>query len=146
MKATNALLAAALAGASGLAAHPFSAEDAARIDASSSPEAGEPSLAELRAVTERFRDVNVALTEGYIRDPGDLCETATMMGQPAELGAMGIHFFHPDLLGITAPPNPGVDGDGTQVDFEAPAILIYEPHSDGGLQLVAVENLVLQEA
>ena len=66
----------------------------------------EPSLDAVRAATERFRDVNVALAEGYLRDPLNLCDTAEMMGQPAELGAMGIHFSRPDLLGITAPPNP----------------------------------------
>jgi uncharacterized membrane protein len=43
--------------------------------------AGEPSLDEVRAATERFRDVRVALAEGYVRDPGNLCETAPMMGR-----------------------------------------------------------------
>ena len=108
------------------------------------PQTGEPSLAEVRAATERFRDVNVALTEGYVRDPMNLCDTAEMMGRPAELGAMGIHFFRPDLLGISGPPNPRVDGNGTHTDFRRPAILIYEPQADGSLQLVAVENLVFQ--
>jgi hypothetical protein len=106
----------------------------------------EPTLAEVRAATERFQDVDVALAEGYIRDPMNLCETAPMMGQPAELGAMGIHFFRPDLLGITAPPNPRVDGNGTHTDFLKPAILIYEPQADGSLELVAVENLVFASA
>src|SRR3712207_5074547 len=101
----------------------------------------EPSLATVRAATERFQDVNVALAEGYIRDPANLCETAEMMGKPAELGAMGIHFFRPDLLGITSPPNPRVTGTGTHTDFLQPAILIYEPQPDGSLELVAVENL-----
>lgn len=32
------------------------------------PGPGEPSLAEVRLATERFRDVKVALAEGYIRD------------------------------------------------------------------------------
>ncbi len=74
----------------------------------STPGPGEPTLAEVRRLTERFRDVNVALAEGYIRDPFDMCETAEMMGRPAALGAMGIHFFRPDLLGITRPPSPRV--------------------------------------
>ena len=107
---------------------------------------GEPSLAEVRAATERFQDVEVALAEGYLRDPLDLCDTAEMMGRPAELGAMGIHFFRPDLLGITAPPNPRVDGNGTHTDFLKPSILIYEPQADGSLELVAVENLVFADA
>jgi hypothetical protein len=105
----------------------------------------EPSLDEVRQATERFRDVSVALAEGYVRDPGDICETAEMMGKPVALGAMGIHFFRPDLLGIAAPPNPRVDGTGTHTDFRNPAILIYEPQADGSLELVAVENLVFRK-
>lgn len=69
-----------------------------------------------------------------------------MMGSASELGAMGIHYFRPDLLGITAPPNPRVDGTGTHTDFKEPAILIYEPQADGSLALVAVENLVFIKA
>jgi hypothetical protein len=107
---------------------------------------GEPTLAEVRLATERLRDVNVALAEGYIRDPFDICETAPMMGRPASLGAMGIHYFRPDLLGITAPPSPRVGGVGTHTDFRRPSILIYEPQRDGTLELVAVENLVFAAA
>lgn len=110
------------------------------------PGSGEPTLAEVRSATERFRDVKVALAEGYVRDPGDLCDTAEMMGRPASLGAMGVHYFRPDLLGITAPPSPRVNGVGTHTDFRRPSILIYEPQADGSLELVAVENLVFAEA
>ena len=55
---------------------------------------------------------------------------------------MGIHFARPDLLGISAPPNPRVNGNGLHTDFLNPSILIYEPQADGSLELVAVENLV----
>ena len=106
----------------------------------------EPSLAEVRAATERFRDVKVALAEGYVRDPGNICDEAPMMGKPAALGNMGIHFFRPDLLGITGPPNPRVTGTGTHTDFNRPSILIYEPQQNGTLELVAVENLVFIDA
>ena len=41
----------------------------------------EPDLATVRTLTERFRDVNVALAEGYIRDPMNVCDTAPMMGR-----------------------------------------------------------------
>ena len=102
----------------------------------------EVNLEVVRAATHRFRDVNVALAEGYLRDPMNLCDTAEMMGRPAEYGVMGIHYFRPDLLGITAPPNPRVNGTGTHTDFTRPSILIYEPQADGSLQLVAVETLV----
>ncbi len=107
---------------------------------------GEPTLAEVRAATERFRDLKVALAEGYIRDPFDLCETADMTGRPASEGAMGVHYFRPDLLGVTAPPSPRVDGNGTHIDFRQPAILLYEPQADGSMELIAVENLVFRAA
>lgn len=106
----------------------------------------EPDLAAVRAATERFRDVKVALAEGYIADPANMCDTSAMMGRPAKLGAMGVHYFRPDLLGITAPPNPRVDGTGTHTDFNQPAILIYEPQADGSMALVAVENLVFKKS
>ena len=112
----------------------------------SKPAIGEPDLATVRAATARFQDVNVAIAEGYVRDPMDVCDTAPMMGRPASLGSMGIHYFRPDLLGITAPPNPRVNGKGTHTDFLKPGILIYEPHADGSLALVAVENLVFRWA
>lgn len=124
----------------------FVPSEAARIDASSSPRPGEPTLAEIRHATARFRDVKVALAEGYIRDPGNMCETAEMMGKPRAMGAMGIHYFRPDMLGIAGPPNPRVNGSGVHTDFLKPAILIYEPQADGSLELVAVENLVFAKA
>jgi hypothetical protein len=120
------------------------------LAAATSPTTGhsttEPTLAQVRAATERFQDVKVALAEGYLRDPMNLCDTAEMMGRPKEYGAMGIHFFRPDLLGITAPPNPRVNGTGTHTDFLKPSILIYEPQADGSLVLVAVENLVFEKS
>ena len=81
-----------------------------------------------------------------MRDPTNMCDAAEMMGKPAALGVMGIHFFRPDLLGITGPPNPRVSGTGTHTDFTKPSILIYEPQADGSLRLVAVENLVFRAA
>jgi len=99
----------------------------------------------VKAATERFRDVNVALAEGYVRDPADHCVTAAGEGLPPELGGMGIHFLRPDLLGLTA-TEPRVDGTGTHTDFEHPAILLYEPQADGSLMLVGAENLVFKKA
>jgi hypothetical protein len=107
---------------------------------------GEPDLAAVRAASERFRDVRVALAEGYIPAPGSMCETSSMMGRAGPDMAMGVHYFRPDLLGISGPPNPRVDGTGTHTDFLKAAILIYEPQADGALQLVAVENLVFKKA
>src|SRR3546814_19616808 len=75
-----------------------------------------------------------------------MCIAAEQMGLPGSEGAMGIHYFRPDLLGISGPPNPRVDGTGTHTDFLKPSILIYEPQADGSLELVAVENLVFARA
>ena len=115
------------------------------------PEAGaaggaEPTHSAVRRATERFRDVRVALAEGYIPDPSGMCITAEMEGQPKHLGAMGVHYFRPDLLGITGPPNPRVNGIGTHTDFTTPGVLVYEPQKNGSMKLVAVENLVFQKA
>lgn len=104
---------------------------AAGPKAKPAPGPGEPTLEEVRKATVRFKDEKVARAEGYIRDPFNMCETADMMGQPASVGAMGIHFFRPDLLGVTEPPNPRVTGNGTHTDFRTPAVLIYEPQANG---------------
>src|SRR5690242_5679388 len=106
----------------------------------------EPTLDQVRAAVQKYRDVKAALADGYIPDPSGMCETAAMMGKPAKLGAMGMHYFRPDLLGITAPPNPKVDGNGTYTDFHHPAVLLYEPEADGSMQLIGVENLVFEKA
>lgn len=105
----------------------------------------EPTLDEVRRATERFRDVNVALAEGYVRDPMNVCETAGHMGLPAAVGAMGVHYAHFGLLEVTA-AEPRVDGTGTHVDFLQPAVLLYEPQADGSMELVGVENLVFMAA
>lgn len=126
----------------GDAAHP-----AGGVAAWSSSETGElpDELEEIRRLTERFRDVDTALAEGYVRDPSDQCVTAPMEGMPRQLGAMGIHYLRPDLLGLTA-PTPRVDGNGTHTDFRQPAILVYVPGPEGTLELAAVENLVWEKA
>lgn len=108
------------------------------------PGPGEPDLAAVVAATERFKNVEVALAEGYLADP--LCETAAMMGRDPALGAMGVHVFHPELLGIAEGPGGRVTGTSVHTDFLRPSILIYEPQADGRLELVAVENLVFADA
>ena len=106
----------------------------------------EPTLAQVRAAVQKYADVRQALADGYIQDPSGMCETAAMMGKPASLGAMGVHYFRPDLLGITAPPNPRIDGNGTYTDFHHPAVLLYEPQADGSMKLIGVENVVFEKA
>ena len=110
--------------------------------------AAEPSLAEVKAAAERYRDVRNAIADGYTTD--NKCVTAAMLGMPAELGTMGLHYVRRDLLGLPPkPPEPGagrVRGTGTYTDFRKPAMLVYEPQADGSLALVAVENLVFASA
>lgn len=102
-------------------------------------------LLEVREATEKFGDVEVAEEAGYIRDPMNLCYGATDAGLPAQLGQMGVHYFRPDLLGVTQ-EKPRIDGTGTHTDFSTPGVLVYEPQADGSMELVAVENLVFKEA
>lgn len=102
-------------------------------------------IAAVKAATEKYRDVNVALAEGFVPDPSGHCVSAAMEGLPPEWGAMGIHYLNPVTLKLTA-SEPRVDGQSTHTDFMKPAILLYEPQSDGSLELVGVENLVFQKA
>lgn len=101
-------------------------------------------LVEIYHATKRFQDVEAALEEGYIRDPFNICDTGPMMGWPKFVGAMGVHYVQPDLLGLI-PGTERVDGDGLHTDFMQPGILIYEPMEDGSMKLVAIENLVFQD-
>ncbi|MEX2048965.1 MAG: hypothetical protein WEB90_05250 [Gemmatimonadota bacterium] len=103
--------------------------------------APEPPLDEVRAATEKYNDVALALADGYVRDPIDACETPSHMGIVQDLGVMGIHYFRPDLLGVEE-GETRLDVSGTHTDFLAPAILLYEPQADSSLALVAVANHV----
>ena len=105
----------------------------------------EDTLAAMRTASEPYKSVDKALADGYIRDPMNHCFEAKNMGMPPEVGVMGVHYFRPDLLGVTG-TDPKVDGNGLHLDFMKPSILIYEPAADGSMQLVAVENLVFIKA
>jgi hypothetical protein len=104
----------------------------------------EQALAAAKAASEKYMDVNVALAAGFIPDPSGVCATAAEAGLPPEMGAMGVHYLNMAKLKITG--NNPIDGQSTHTDFNDPAILIYEPQSDGSMQLVGVENLVFQAA
>lgn len=106
--------------------------------------AADVDLDQLRAQVDKYKDIDVALAEGYIT-PDNHCVSAAGEGLPPELGAMGIHYIHPALLQITA-TEPRVDGNATHTDWSQPSVLIYEPQADGSMELVAVENLVFEAA
>ena len=80
----------------------------------------------VREVTERYRDVNVALAEGFIPQFG--CVSGS------HEGAMGVHLVNfPNVL----------DGE---LDANRPELLVYEPMPNGGMRLVAADYLVLTDA
>lgn len=76
-------------------------------------------LAQVRAATARFHDVEVAIAEGY---------QSTVECAASPDGAMGIHFVNPALIAPGAP-----------VDPTKPPMLTYGPSASGELELWAVE-------
>lgn len=79
----------------------------------------------VRDSTERFKDVHVAMAEGYALQFG--CVSGP------DSGAMGLHYVNGDLV------NSGV------IDPTRPQIVIYEPMPDGSLKLIGADYLVLAE-
>jgi len=91
-----------------------------------SAEPGGTSLADVRAATAGFHDIDVAIADGY----GEfyVCTDNETPG----VGAMGQHYVKGDLVGDPA------------IDPLRPEALVYEPKPDGGWRLVGVEYVVLQ--
>src|SRR5437870_13457923 len=77
----------------------------------------------VRDSTARFQDVSAAEAEGYALQFG--CVSGP------DSGAMGLHFVNMNLVAL------GV------VDATRPQIVIYEPMSDGRVQLIGADYLVL---
>ena len=118
MKALTAVIACLLI-TPALAEDPAHAQHAAVIGADQ--QAFSPLVKKVRKATARFRDVNVALAEGYSPGP---CVSGP------NRGAMGVHLIKADLL-------------TKEVDSETPEALIYEPSPDGRMRLVGVEIITL---
>ena len=93
---------------------------------------GQSSLAEIRAVTAKFHDINVAKAAGYelgyINGSGDRIITGCIANPTA--GVMGYHYFNKALI------------DDLVVDPLKPEGLVYTKGPDGNLNLVAVEYVV----
>ena len=85
-----------------------------------------PLVEKVRRATARYRDVQVAIAEGWV--PGTPCVTGP------NSGAMGIHFVLPPRI-----------GDGEAI-AEEPEALIYEPLPNGALRLVGVEYIIPVDA
>lgn len=84
------------------------------------------SLADVRAATARFHDLDVALGAGYGKFY--VCTDNETPG----VGAMGQHYVRGALVGDPA------------IDPLKPEALIYAPKPGGGSRLVGVEYVVLQ--
>ena len=91
------------------------------VFAAGAASAAENPLADhVRSANDRFRDVSVALAEGYAPIP-----CASGVGG----GAMGIHYVNAKYL----------KDDG--LDVAHPEAVMYEPGADGELTLIAVEYI-----
>lgn len=82
---------------------------------------GNPLAERVNRINSRFKDVNAALKEGYAPIP---C-ASDANGR----GAMGIHYVNPVYL------------SDDKIDIGKPEAVMYEPMSDGSLELVAVEYI-----
>ena len=118
----SALTIALLTGASVVSATPQSGQDQAR-DFMYQSTTG--LVQAVRHATARYQDVGKAVADGYV-------SVGSCVSSPDD-GAMGVHYINPNLL-----------GDGA-VDAAHPELLVYEPLSNGQLQLVAVEYLTLAD-
>jgi hypothetical protein len=82
-----------------------------------------PLVEKVRAATERYKNINVALNEGFAQ--------ATPCVSGPDFGAMGVHF----VLGSRV-------SAGT-LAADQPEALIYEPMAGGAFRFVGVEFIVL---
>jgi hypothetical protein len=82
-----------------------------------------PLIEKVREATVRFRDLNVAIAEGWVQ--GTPCVSGP------DTGAMGVHFVMPARIAA------GV------LKADQPEALIYEPLANGAFRLVGVEFIVL---
>ena len=87
---------------------------------------GKADAAAVRAVTEKYHDVNTALADGYV-------EFYVCTEQPG-VGTMGQHYVKLPLVGDPA------------VDALQPEVLVYAPKRNGSLKLVAVEYVTIAAA
>jgi hypothetical protein len=77
----------------------------------------------VRATNSRFRDVSVAVAEGYAPIP---CASGV------DGGAMGVHYVNANYLKDAVP------------DLKRPQAVMYEPMPDGKMALVAVEYITFK--
>jgi len=93
------------------------------VGTASAEEVGNPLVDHVRAANDRFKDVSVAVAEGYGPIPCD----SGFQG-----GAMGIHYVNGNHL------------KDNVTDLAHPEAVMYEPMPDGKLALVAVEYIAFK--
>jgi hypothetical protein len=81
---------------------------------------GQTLVDKVRTANDRFKDVSVAVAEGYAAIP---CASGV------DGGAMGVHYVSEKLLKADA------------VDIAHPQAVMYEPGADGKMALIAVEYI-----
>ena len=89
-------------------------------------EATSPLIDKVRTATARFKDINVAVSEGFT------ARTACVSGP--NFGAMGVHLILPVRIFGSVPV----------LSADQPQALIYEPLPGGAMRLVGVEFIVLK--
>lgn len=100
-------------------------------------------LAEARAATAPYHDLDTAKAAGYTFELPDVSNKTCIANvtDPAA-GAMGVHMVN---LGLLDDPSTSASLDDTVLDPSVPEVLVYEPRG-GGLKLVAVEYVVFKAA
>ena len=93
---------------------------AAVIQAGKARAAGDPVVDHVRAATDRFKDVAMAIAEGYVSSG---C-ISTLDG-----GAMGVRYVNAAYL------------KDQHVDIKRPQAVLYEPLPDGKLTLVGIQYM-----
>jgi hypothetical protein len=88
--------------------------------ASAAEKVGNPLADQVRAANSRFKDVSVAVAEGYAPIP---CTSGV------EGGAMGVHYVNGAYLKDEVP------------DVKRPQAIMYEPQPNGKMELIAVEYI-----
>ena len=88
-----------------------------------SAQARETLVEHVRSANTRFKDVSVAVAEGYGPIP---CASGI------DGGAMGVHYVNPNYLKDAVP------------DIKRPQAVMYEPMPDGKMALVAVEYITFK--
>jgi hypothetical protein len=82
-----------------------------------------PLIDKVRTATARFKDINIAISEGWVQ--GTPCVSGP------DTGAMGVHFVMPSRIHKFV------------LQADQPQALIYEPLPGGAFRLVGVEFIVL---